>query len=492
VRSSKAEEFDLVVIGGGPAGEKGANQAAYFGYRVAVVERRRRPGGAAIAVSGVPVKALRDTAVYLSGWSRRDTYGVGIGLAPDLVMNRLRARVADVVATMTSAVEENLHRHGVELVHGEARLGPDQTVVVRDEERGDRVLRAGVVLLATGSRPHHPSGIPFEDPDVHDSESVLSIKRLPERVVVVGGGPVGCEYASIFAALGVQVTLVDRGARLLPLLDGELSAALAHSLERSGARLMLGAQVDAVERDADGLIVRVNGEVLRPDLVLHAVGRAGNVERLGLAEAGVQADDRGRVRVDRSFRTTAPGIYAAGDITGPPGLASAAMEQARIAMCSAFKIPFKKSLDPVVPTGIYTLPEAAMVGLTEEEARAASADVETGRALFDTNARALIAGSTEGLVKLVFQVSDRRLIGAHILGEEASELIHTAQAVLHNGGTIDEFIDTTFNFPSRADAYKYAAYDGLQHLQTRAPHGGSLQLAAGLSTSGSTAIRPAA
>jgi NAD(P) transhydrogenase len=466
---SKADRFDLVVIGSGPAGEKGANQAAYFGHRVAVAERRSEPGGAAIAVSGVPVKALRDTAVYLTGWSRRDVYGVGISLAPDLVMNRLRARTTDVVTTMTTAVRENLRRHGVELVHGEARLGPDRTVIVRDDEGGERMLRARVVLLATGSRPYHPPDVPFADPDVHDSETVLSMERLPESLMVVGGGPVGSEYASIFAALGVEVTLVDRATRLLPLLDGELSEVLAQSLKRSGARLMLGAQVESLGRDADGLVVHVDGETLRPQVVLHAVGRAGNVEGLGLAEAGVEFDDLGRVRVDRNFQTTAQGIYAAGDITGPPGLASVAMEQARVAMCRAFDIPFKESLELVVPTGIYTLPEASMVGLTEEAARAAGEDVETGRAFFEANARARIAGTTEGLVKLVFRASDRRLLGAHILGEEATELIHIAQAVLHKDGTIDEFIDTTFNFPTRADAYKYAAYDGLQHLQARAP-----------------------
>jgi NAD(P) transhydrogenase len=464
----KAEPFDLVVIGSGPAGEKGANQAAYFGHRVAVVERRSEPGGAAIAVSGVPVKALRDTAVYLTGWSRRDVYGVGISLAPDLVMDRLRVRTTNVVTAMTTAVRDTLRRHGVELVHGDARLGPDRTVIVRGEEGDERILRGRVILLATGSHPHHPDNVPFEDPGVHDSETVLSIEELPERMMVVGGGPVGSEYASIFAALGVEITLVDRGTRLMPLLDAEMSEALAHSLQRSGARLVFEAQVDSVERDAGGLIVRVGAEVHRPQIVLHAVGRAGNVEGLGLAEAGVEADGRGRVRVDRNFQTTAPGIFAAGDIIGPPGLASVAMEQARVAMCRAFDIPFKETLDTAVPAGIYSLPEASMVGLTEEVARAAGEDVETGRSWFATNARALIAGSTEGLLKLVFRATDRRLLGAHILGEEATELIHIAQAVLHQGGTIDEFIDTTFNFPTRADAYKYAAYDGLQRLQARA------------------------
>jgi NAD(P) transhydrogenase len=406
--------------------------------------------------------------VYLTGWSRRDVYGVGISLAPDLVMNRLRARATDVVAAMMATVAENLERHGVELVHGDATLGPDRTVFVRNREGGERVLQARVILIATGSRPYHPPDVSFDDPDVHDSETVLSIERLPESALVVGGGPVGCEYASILAALGVEVTLVDRGTRLLPLLDGELSETLAESLRGSGARLMLGAQVESVERDARGLVVRVNGEILRPQIVLHAVGRAGNVEGLGLAEAGVEVDDRGRVRVDQNFQTTCQGIYAAGDVIGPPGLAAVAMEQARVAVCSAFEIPFKDSLDPAVPAGIYTLPEAAMVGLTEDAARTGGEDVETGRAFFEANPRARIAGTTEGLVKLVFRASDQRLLGAHILGEEATELIHVAQAVLHAGGTIVDFIDTTFNFPTRADAYKYAAYDGLQRLRARA------------------------
>lgn len=465
--SSDPEEFDLVVLGSGPAGEKGATQAAYFGYRVAVVERGSLPGGAAIATSGVPVKALRDTAVYLTGWSRRDVYGVGISLAPDLVMNRLRARIDDVVTTMTNAVCENLKRHDIEVVQGDASLAPSGMVIVRTEEGEERILKGRVVLLATGSRPHHPPNIHFDGINVHDSQSITSIDRLPETLMVVGGGPVGCEYASIFAHLGVEVTLVDRGSRLLPLLDAELSAELAEGLQRVGTRLLLEAQVESVDHDGDGLLARVDGETLRPQLVLHAVGRTGNVEGLGLGELGIEVDQRGRVRVDRNFQTTAAGIYAAGDITGPPGLASVAMEQARVAMCRAFDIPFKESLDQVVPTGIYTLPEVAMVGVTEDAARAGGEDVETGRAYFEDNARARIAGSAAGLVKLVFRRSDQQLLGAHILGEEATELIHVAQAVLHKGGIIDEFINTTFNFPTRTDAYKYAAYDGLQRLRAR-------------------------
>ncbi len=458
-------KFDLVVIGGGPAGEKWAAQAAYHGHTVAVVERRTRPLEAAtVVVGGVPVKALRDAAIYLSGWARRETYGIAIRLSPELTMDRLRSRTLDVMASMANMRRENLLRHRVEVVPGEGRLGPDRTVIVRDDRGDERILRAGVVLIATGSHPLRPPEVPFEDPDVHDSESVLAMERLPSEMMVVGGGPVGSEYASIFAALGVRVTLVDRGQRLLPMLDAEMSEGLSRILSAAGVKFMFGAQVDSVGRERRGLRVVVNGRPLRPDVVVHAVGRVGNVEGLGLAEAGVEADARGRILVDRDFQTTAAGIFAAGDIIGPPGLASVSMEQARVAMCRAFNIHFKDAVDPIVPAGIYTLPEVSMIGLTEAAAVAAGEDVVTGRALFEGNARARIAGSSEGLVKLVFRASDRRLLGAHILGEEATELVRVAQAVLHSGGKIDEFIDTTFNFPSRADAYKYAAYDGLRRL----------------------------
>ncbi len=464
------DEYDLVVIGSGPAGEKGATQAAYYGHRVAVVERRAGAGGSAIAVSGVPVKALRDAALYLSGWSRKETFGVGLDLTPAEVMTRLSGHTQEVVSSMAAAVAANLERHGVDVVHGHARLGPDRTVTVTEPDGGVRVLRAGTVLLATGSRPHHPEGLPFDDPDVHDSESILAIAELPRRIVIVGGGPVGTEYASILAAVGVEVTLVDPGGRLLPTIDAEVADALVASLERAGATLVLDGRVQSVTRDGDDLVVDLGGRELRSDAVLHALGRTGNVEGMGLEEIGVEVGRRGRVVVDRDFRTTAPWVYAAGDITGPPGLASVAMEQARVAMCRAFGIPFKEVLDEFVPTGIYTLPEVSMVGLTEAAARELSDDVGTGRTWFSGNARARISGSTEGMLKLVFRASDRTLLGAHILGEEATELIHVAQAVLHRGGAIDEFIDTTFNFPTRADAYKYAAYDGLPPRASTLPH----------------------
>jgi len=464
-----SERFDLVVIGAGPAGEKAGAQAAYFGKRVAIVDRRADPGGSAASKTGVPTKTLREAALYLTGFRRRDLYGTGIDLSPDTVLEHMRARTAEVVRLSVDAVRQNLERHGIELVQGEARLGPDRTVHVATPA-GERVLAGEVVLLATGSRPFHPPGVPFDDPDVHDSESILELQRIPRRFVVVGGGPVGCEYASIFLALGAEVTMVERGPRILPFADAEISEALARVFGGHGMRLLSDTSVERTERVDGALTLRLSdGETLVTDAALFASGRAGTTEGIGLEEAGVLMDERGRIVIDETYRTTAEGIYAAGDVIGPPGLASAAMEQGRVAACHAFGISFKDTVDPLAPLGVYSVPEVGMVGMTEEAAREAGLDVESGRSPFEVNARARIAGTTDGLVKLVFGRDDRRLLGVHIVGDDASELIHIGQAVLHAGLTIDYFIHSTFNVPTLSEAYKYAAYDGLQRLSRTQP-----------------------
>jgi NAD(P) transhydrogenase len=463
-----AERFDMVVVGAGPAGEKGAAQAAYFGHRVAIVERAPSPGGAAVRNAGVPTKTLRETALYITGFRQRDVYGVGLQLDPHTAAKHLSSRTQHVVDTMTAAVSENIVRHGIELIHGEARLAPDHSVVVACADGSQRKLEADVILLAPGSRPFHPPGIPFDDPDVLDSETVTRVDAPFNSVVVVGGGPVGCEYASIYAALGVEVTLIDAAIRLMPFMDAEITDQLAASLRASGMRVLLDAGRAAVARDERGLkLILASGEVLRPDKALFAAGRAGNTEALGLDEAGVETDERGRIRVDERYMTTVPGIYAAGDVIGPPALASAAMEQGRVAVCHAFDIPFKQAVDQLAPIGVYSIPEVAMVGLTEEAAIAQGIDYEVGRSWFARNTRSTISGGTDGLVKLVFRRDDKTLLGVHILGDTAAELIHLGQAVLHFGGTIDYFIDTTFNVPTQCEAFKYAAYDGLQHLAPR-------------------------
>jgi NAD(P) transhydrogenase len=458
------ERFDLVVIGAGPAGEKAGAQAAYFGKRVAIVDRSPEPGGNAASRTGVPTKTLREAALYLTGFGRREVYGLGMELDQETVFDRMRARTIEVVERSVEAVRANIERHGIELIQGEARLTADREVVV-EGPAGRRHLRGDVVLVATGSRPFHPPGMPFEDPDVHDSESILSMERIPERIVVVGGGPVGCEYASIFLALGAEVSLIDRANRLLPFADAEVSGEFARILERRGMGLGFEVTVASVERRDRALQVLLStGEVLRSDAVLFAAGRSGSTDGLGLQDAGIEVDDRGRIVVDDAYRTSAPAVYAAGDVIGPPALASVSMEQGRVAVCHAFGISFKDTVDPHPPFGVYAIPEVAMIGMTQEGAHEAGIDVECGTAPFETNTRARISGVTDGFVKLVFRRDDRTLLGVHIISDDATELVAIGQAVVHQGGTIDSFIHTTFNVPTRSEAYKYAAYDGLQNL----------------------------
>jgi NAD(P) transhydrogenase len=466
---SAVERFDMVVIGSGPAGEKAAAQAAYFGKRVAVVERSPSPGGAVVLNAEIPSKTLRETALYITGFRRREVYGLGLTLDPEATVAQLRARTTQVIETTAAAVRRNLERHAIELVRGEARLGSDRTVHVTPLDAGrERILQGTVLVIATGSRPFRPPSVPFDDPDVHDSETVLDIDRPFESLVVVGGGAVGCEYASVFTALGVEVTLVDSGERLLSFFDREISQLLARAFSSMGMRLVLGGGRAEVSRESNGLSCTLtSGEEIKPDKVLFASGRVGNVERLGLEEAGVQVDARNRIVVDDEFRTSAESIYAAGDVIGPPALASVSMEQGRVAACYALGIPFKETVDPMPPFGVYAVPEAAMVGLTEEDAAAQGIEHEVGRGWFAGNTRATIAGSTDGLVKLVFERESRKLLGVHVLGDHAAELVHQGQAVLNYGGSIDYFIHSTFNAPTESEAYKYAAYDGLQRLQAQ-------------------------
>jgi NAD(P) transhydrogenase len=461
-----AAKYDLVVIGAGPAGEKGAAQAAYFGKRVAVVDPNPRPGGIAVSTAGIPTKALREGAIYLSGLGQGAN---GVPAPNDRDPWRLlMARKLEVSEVMTKAVERNLVRHRIERIRGRARLLRDRRVEVAKAGEEPVVLEADVVLIASGSRPRHLPTVPGGDPDVHDSENILAMDRAPQSILVIGGGAVGCEYASIFAALGVQVTIVDADSHLLPALDGELARVLAESFNSLGIRVIPGASIAGVERGNGVLEARLgDGRTLRAQKVLVAAGRRPCIEDLGLVAAGVEVDSGGWIRVDERYATTADGVFAAGDVIGPPGLASTAMEQARVAVCHAFGFEFKTEADRFRPMYVFSIPEAAWVGLTQEQARASGVEYEVGRSSFATNPKALISGFPHGLVKLVFRVPDKLLLGVHIVGELASELVHIGQFVLHEGGTIDRFIDTTFAVPTRSEAYKYAAYDGLMRLARR-------------------------
>lgn len=470
--------FDLVVIGAGPAGEKGAAQAAYLGKKVAIVEASPSPGGIAVSSAGIPTKALRESAIYLSGLGHRAQDLPALGpsslrseasrdTSPNALLSLLMARTAEVTNLTVQAVRRNLTRHRIELVHGRAHLKPGQIVEVILPDGSLRILEAQVVLLAPGSRTVRPAWM-LNDPAVHDSDSILGIDRLPTSLVVVGGGAVGCEYASIFAALGVPVTLLCRGDRLLPRLDPEVSRVLAESFNGMGIRVIPGVTVTSLSHLGNGLELGFERrKSVTAEFVLVSVGRRAHIEGLGLKDVGVEVGDAGNVNVDASFQTSAKGVFAVGDVVGPPGLAATSMEQARVAVCHAFGFDFKRVVDPLCPTYVFSIPEVACVGLSEFEAKAQEIDFEVGRTSFTNNAKARICGFADGFVKLVFRVSDKRLLGVHIVGELASELVHLGQFVLREGGTIDEFIHATFAVPTRSEAYKYAAYDGLVRLERR-------------------------
>ena len=467
-------DYDFIVVGAGPAGEKAAALAAYHGKRVALVERGVRPGGT--MVGGVASsKTMREAALYLTSFRGRDVYGVGMQLEPEVAARGVHDRAERVERILARSVQENLDRHRITMIHGTARLLGDGRVEVSpagnavERNGAPQVLSAPVILLATGSRPFHPPGIPFDHPDVLDSDMARSIARRPRNVVVVGGGAVACEYASIFTALGSQVTLLESGPRLLRFMDTQIALLLQQAFVESGMNVIVGAGHASVSTDADGVVVRLSdGASLYPSKVVVAAGRVGNSEDLGLDAAGVAVDGRGNIVVNDRFETTAPGVFAAGDVTGPPALASVSMEQGRVAACHAFDIALRGSVDAVAPYGVYSIPEVASVGLTEDDARAAGEDVEVGRARMSRNARTAITGGYSGMVKLVIRRSDHHLLGAQILGEHATELIHQPQAVLHFSGTVDYFINATFNVPTESEAFKYAAYDGLSRIENRA------------------------
>lgn len=458
-------DFEMVVIGSGPAGEKAAAQAAYFGHRVAIVERDPAPGGVPVHSGGIPSKTLREAANYLTGFRFREVYGLGLGLTPDLMLERLHARERQVEAMMTDAVQRNIERHGIELIHGEASIAADRTIHVKLADGADRVLSTDVILIATGSSPLRPRAIPFDDPDVHDSDSILDLERIPKSLVVIGGGPVGSEYASIFTACGTKVTLVDASPRLIPFLDAEISERLADAFTELGMSVHLGSRGASIERRDGALHVDLgDGTSASPDMVLFAAGRVGNTAGLGLDDAGIDLDARGRIIVDEHYQTSAHRIYAAGDVIGPPALASVSAEQGRVAACHAFDIPFKDVVDPLPPYGIYSIPEVGMIGMTEAAATDAGIDYVVGRAHFADNPKSRITGTTSGLLKIVVACDDHRLLGVHIVGDEAAEMIHHAQPLMHAGDPFDRFIDFTYNIPTRTEAYKYAAYDALQNL----------------------------
>jgi NAD(P) transhydrogenase len=460
-----SNHYDMIVIGSGPAGESAAQLASYFGHHVAIIERNK-PGGTPTTRGGAPTKTLREAALALTGFYQQEVYGVDLGVPPAVALDKLAERTRQVCQSLQAATTRRITMMNVAYLNGTAQLAPGGKVFLTQTDGTLVELSAPVILIATGSRPLRPNNIPFDDPAVFDVDDIYSLTSLPKSLCIVGGGPVGVEFATIFSALGARVTLIQMGNRLAPTMDGELAQMMAQIFEDRGVRVILGAGTEAVRRVGDQLQVSLsNGTTCETEAVFFATGRRPNTEELGLEDVGVKVDERGYIVVDGNFQTSVPGVYAAGDVLGP-GLSSVAMEQGRVAACQAFDINFLEVVDPIPISAVYGMPEMAGVGLTEEQCQEQGLDYAVGRATFASIPRGAISGH-DGLLKLIFRRDDRRLLGVHCLGEIASELIGAGQMALHYSGTIDIFSAITLPTPTYSYAYKNAAFDGLRRLVER-------------------------
>jgi NAD(P) transhydrogenase len=464
------QSYDLVVIGAGPAGTTGANTAAIFGHRVALVEKETQIGGAGINSGTVPSKTLRETALALSGWHSRKLFGVDLSLRREATIADFTHHQENVTAGERQSIESRMKLNWVDRFQGTAHFVNPHTIRISQGDGSEVHLSGEKILVATGSSPWRPPEFPFEDERVHDSDELLQIKALPKRLVVIGAGVIGSEYACTFAAMNVEVHLVDGRDTLLPFLDSEVSRVLAETMARNGIHFHWKERATRcdVSNAGEVRVTLTSGTTLACDGLLVCAGRSSNTGELGLAAAGITPGKRGLVPVDAHYRSAIPHIYAAGDVVGPPALAATSMEQARVAMCHAFDITGKADLTPVLPTGIYTIPEASMVGETEESLKNKRVDFVAGRARYADNPRGRIVGEADGFLKLLFRREDMRLLGAHVVGEQATEVIHIALMALLSESGADLFNRACFNYPTLGDLYKYATYDAILHRAS--PH----------------------
>ncbi len=459
---------DLIVIGSGPAGRRAAIQAAKFNKKVLVIDRGRRVGGVSVHTGTIPSKTLRETVLNLSGWRERGFYGRAYRAKQSITADDLRKRLLITLDHEVEVLEHQFARNQVETVRGAAKFVDANTISVE----GDGVsalYSADRFLIAVGTRPHRPSHIGFDGENIVDSDEIINLTRVPRQLIVVGASVIGLEYASIFSALDVKVTIVDPSASPLPFIDRELIDEFVHDLRDRGMTLRFGCKVTgaAVDGPQNCRVTLADGRELYGDMVLFSAGREGAVEGLDLQVCGLEPDERGRLAVDKAtFQTKAAHIYAAGDIVGFPSLASTSMEQGRIAACHAFGQPAQAPPE-FFPYGIYSVPEISTVGMTEEQVRAQGLSYECGVARFRETSRGHIMGLSSGFMKMIFNRDTRRLLGVHIVGEGATELIHIGQAVLNLEGTLDYFVENTFNYPTLAEAYKIAALDAWNRLPRR-------------------------
>jgi len=459
-------DYDLLVIGSGPGGQKAAIAAAKLGRRAAVIERRNMVGGVCTNTGTIPSKTLREAVLYLTGLNMRELYGQNYRVKETITVQDLLARTQHVIGREIEIIRSQLFRNNVDLINGTAKFLDANSLLVQGQESGiERRVTGEKIVIASGTRPARPDHVQFDDRRIVDSDGILSLGEVPRTMVVVGAGVVGIEYASMFAALGTRVTVVERRDRMLDFCDSEIVEALKFHLRDLSVTFRFGETVSRVEAGDGGTVTTLeSGKQIPADTVMYSAGRQGSTDALDLAAAELEADDRGRISVDANFRTTVENIYAVGDVIGFPALAATSMEQGRLAAYHAFGEP-ANSLIALQPIGIYTIPEISYCGRTEDELTSSSVPYEVGISRYRELARGQIIGDSYGMLKLLVSTETRHLLGVHVFGSYATELVHIGQAIMTCGGTVDHLVDTVFNYPTLSEAYKVAALDAVNKMR---------------------------
>ncbi|MEM0938792.1 MAG: Si-specific NAD(P)(+) transhydrogenase [Bacteroidota bacterium] len=459
--------FDLIVIGSGPAGEKAAVKAAYFGYKVALIEKDEQYGGAGVQTGTLPSKTLKETALYLSGIYQKGIFSIDKALGRETGVTDFLYRKNIVTPQKDKIVKYNLEKHGVEVFEGFASFESKHQIKISGSI--EQIIEGDQILIATGSYPYQPSTIPFDDQRVHDSDSILRIRRFPKSICVLGAGVIGCEYATIFAAMGVKTYIVNDRNKILGFLDEDISDALVKQMKEKGITILFNNSIDDFHTSVDesellSLTLKTR-ETLRVDMFLFAAGRSGNIKGLNCEGIGLETGKRETILVNEQYQTNIPNIYAVGDVIGFPALASTSMEQGRIAVSHMFKTSDLDALADIFPYGIYTVPEVSMVGITENQAKEQGLNYGIGVSYYRDTSRGMIMGDQDnGFLKLVFSKSNKVIKGVHIIGNQATELIHYGMELVKAQKTLDAIIGTVFNYPTLHDLYKYASYDGLGNI----------------------------
>jgi NAD(P) transhydrogenase len=458
-------DFDVLVLGSGPGGQKAAIAASKLGRKVGVIDRRSMIGGVCINTGTIPSKTLREAVLYLTGLSQRDMYGQSYRVKEEVTVDDLSARTQHVISRQVDVIRSQLARNRVAVINGTGKFADAHTISVEDGTGRESKVSAEKIIIAAGTRPARPDSVDFDDKTIVDSDGVLNLERVPRSMVVVGAGVIGIEYASMFAALGTKVTVVERRTRMLEFVDLEIIEALKYHLRDLSVTFRFGEEVATVERHSGGAIATlVSGKRIAADTVMYSAGRQGLAEELQLEAAGLSGDNRGRIKVNEYFVTDVPHIYAVGDVIGFPALASTSMEQGRLAAYHACEEP-AHAMHEMQPIGIYTIPEISFVGRTEDDLTDQLIPFEVGISRYRELARGQITGDSHGMLKLLVAPGDRTLLGVHVFGTGATELVHIGQAVMGCGGTIDYLVDAVFNYPTLAESYKVAALDAMNKIR---------------------------